>query len=736
MVSPHCWRRLHALAVLVLLREARSRRLGDTTPGGIPRRIVLWNAASATSCGGVQETRQAFLSSNVGFEVEAQWGAAETAAVPSGLAQVGRNNLVRDGLAMLRQLYASGGIYVSDASWPGEPMSAVLTADDEFVMGVAADAKTGERHLLFLAAAAQSPVMAAMVAASEAALRAPAETYQRMWADPLAEVVPADQMEERHFTGIAMMDSVLESQFAGAAGARVLVHDLKLVALPTVAAAAAGVGDSLCSSAAAAAAAAASAGATRIITPVFLNLMSERVPPGSPRGRASVSAVGVGAALAPGQYVAPARSSEAVAAAALQPMWAAEAAEAVPACAAAAHGCFLWLARDGQLALYAGMGLLDPAVQLVKVLSAAPTAGAGGSGRWLALNTNGDIVLFSSADGAAVAVWRAGSAFSAGCYSGECRSDVFLSVHDDGRLELRRRMSPAMTAYITVGAAANKRLSTCLWHNDFASEAVAIGGATVPPRAQPSNGADGSVASSGCQVPPALVLATFPNSGTSFTLRATQEATEHAVYTCYEHEVMHTHEDNAQLQQLCGFDAGHELGMCQLTNAARGELRMRARLHGAMPPPMEGGPPTPPPGKGALIKSHVADFGTGVFCGADGVERYRRALAQGANGHELERYGVLRLFRNPFDNMVARYHLLTNTEQLKGVNAHKAGFLADNGHIPKRDIYTYLYWHLNANVVLRELGMPVALLTYEDIYEDPVAYLRAVVSMLGWTEEE
>ncbi|CAM9734984.1 unnamed protein product [Phaeothamnion confervicola] len=38
--------------------------------------------------------------------------------------------------------------------------------------------------------------------------------------------------------------------------------------------------------------------------------------------------------------------------------------------------------------------------------------------------------------------------------------------------------------------------------------------------------------------------------------------------------------------------------------------------------------------------------------------------------------------------------------------------------------------------MLKEIGRPSAMLTYEGIYADPVKYLRAVVRMLGYGDDE
>ncbi|CAM9106575.1 unnamed protein product [Phaeothamnion confervicola] len=419
--------------------------------------------------------------------------------------------------------------------------------------------------------------------------------------------------------------------------------------------------------------------------------------------------------------------------------------------------CFLYLTPDGELAVFSGVGPSDPAARKLRTFAAAAEGGA--VAVRLIFGIQGDLVLralptgekdrnFRTGDdvsGDAQTLWRAGSALPDACTpESECGAGAFAALLPDGAVSVHRGLSAAMAAYISVGLPAVQRLQRCLFHNDFtATTGQGIAAVTAAAAAREPPGA--------CYIPPALGLITFPNSGTSFTLAASSSITSATTFAVYPRDAPCLTDD---CQNICGKNACTDLGMCQL-HAMPGRRRRRRHHHRrlfsvdggsnrngtvaaqpAQPAAIAGGRPPPPPGKGALLKSHVAAYGSAVLCGPAALERFATALRHGESGQPLPHYGFVRLFRNPFDNVVARFHLLAARKRLVGIKYDRTGFLHENGHFPRRDIHPLLSWHLLASIALRRAGLPTALLTYESIYEDPVKYMRAVLGMLGWSEVE
>jgi len=175
-------------------------------------------------------------------------------------------------------------------------------------------------------------------------------------------------------------------------------------------------------------------------------------------------------------------------------------------------------------------------------------------------------------------------------------------------------------------------------------------------------------------------LLTFPNSGTSWFLQLCQVATGIRNHTAYEHEAIKT-------------NGGPSRGVYILNSRHERD-------------PEEHDP--------SLVKSHVAEYGeedvTRInFNDFDNlVSAWMELLPPNCGRH-------IRLVRNPFDNLRARYHLY-----LKLYSGHPEKSLLDFRQFYQQDLRRYLLWHAYCDRVADEY--PVMSLQYSDLLDKEKAH--------------
>ncbi|CAM9327202.1 unnamed protein product [Phaeothamnion confervicola] len=481
--------------------EAGAGAPGTAVFARIPRRVMHWAAdaevwaddaqtimtLSRLSHAGVNHDFEHVVVSDAALD---KWAAVHPpAAAASGaggkpekrrdLKHAFRNDHVRLGYQRLQYMYEHGGVFVPTASQAGRPFSEVLGASDELVVGVAANATSGERHLLFLAAAARSRVLADILNEAAKALWEPARAYRRLWAAAARPGArrPPEELEHHFFTGVEMILDVIRNRHHSAPGVRVLTYGMAEVrfdvtrpkaecdALREREAFAAAVGvlelpDSVTTAAEAIDGGGAGDGSE---PPVYFDpeaphnvAFSGRLLQGQRLGvhrNQAVDSLPRGRQLLCGQYLMASLAGEAAAASGV--VWSSVAVsecapiEAAAAADAAAAGtrpvggerCFLWLRGDGVLAVYAGMGLVDPAARQVARL-AEPRADANVTFMWLTLQDLGNIVLYgaNATNGETVPLWASRSVLPPDCQPGSaCHAAANMAFSGGlGRVELRR----------------------------------------------------------------------------------------------------------------------------------------------------------------------------------------------------------------------------------------------------------------------------------------------------------
>lgn len=199
-----------------------------------------------------------------------------------------------------------------------------------------------------------------------------------------------------------------------------------------------------------------------------------------------------------------------------------------------------------------------------------------------------------------------------------------------------------------------------------------------------------------------IILTTFPNSGTSLTMRTVRQIVGN---TCTEY-------GNEVKDATHGFTCGPGA-------FAHGDKGQVANLSWR-----------------SLVKSHGVGYGGGVF---KNPNLGARRLVDHINMHyattdgRWQVRGIIRLVRNPFDNLVARYHLTcrSNTTNCPSDNAtiSREAFLKHPNIANDLDIYSYLWWHHRANYLTKH--WPVVTLPYELVYTFPEIYIQTVLNVLG-----
>jgi len=104
-----------------------------------------------------------------------------------------------------------------------------------------------------------------------------------------------------------------------------------------------------------------------------------------------------------------------------------------------------------------------------------------------------------------------------------------------------------------------------------------------------------------------------------------------------------------------------------------------------------------------------------------------------AFGGEDEYAGVLRLVRNPFDNLASRFHHHCKhpykEDDCPGRVATRDLFL--KSWAATHDICNYLHWHHRAQLVMANATRPWTTLAYEAIYEAPERHDAALASIVS-----
>mmetsp|Transcript_136328 Transcript_136328/g.436251 ORF Transcript_136328/g.436251 Transcript_136328/m.436251 type:complete len:416 (+) Transcript_136328:104-1351(+) len=88
---------------------------------------------------------------------------------------------------------------------------------------------------------------------------------------------------------------------------------------------------------------------------------------------------------------------------------------------------------------------------------------------------------------------------------------------------------------------------------------------------------------------------------------------------------------------------------------------------------------------------------------------------------------VLRLYRNPFDNLVARIHFSQANKRGREFDLHSNSSLRDLF----ADLVLYLVWHHRANKVHSKLRIPVRTAFYDELFAFPVSFWNPILEMFG-----
>jgi len=88
---------------------------------------------------------------------------------------------------------------------------------------------------------------------------------------------------------------------------------------------------------------------------------------------------------------------------------------------------------------------------------------------------------------------------------------------------------------------------------------------------------------------------------------------------------------------------------------------------------------------------------------------------------------ILRLYRNPFDNLVARIHLSQKLKRGREFDLHSTSSLRDLF----ADLVLYLVWHHRANKVHSKLRIPVRTAFYDELFAFPVSFWNPILEMFG-----
>ena len=185
-------------------------------------------------------------------------------------------------------------------------------------------------------------------------------------------------------------------------------------------------------------------------------------------------------------------------------------------------------------------------------------------------------------------------------------------------------------------------------------------------------------------------LITFPNSGTSWFLHMAREVTGIALFTVYWQESQ---------------DYGGR--------PSRGVFLLEE--HGGREPTIE---------EPAIVKSHVDRFM--YFDGAEvDVDNFREIAAHWALRLPPGSERFIRLVRNPFDNLRARYHLYV--KQHRGSAGYEDLSFRE---FYRKDLKRYLLWHACCNQVAR--SQPLMTVMYGDLLANPRFEFRRAMEFAGY----
>ncbi|GKY94055.1 hypothetical protein MPSEU_000372100 [Mayamaea pseudoterrestris] len=255
--------------------------------------------------------------------------------------------------------------------------------------------------------------------------------------------------------------------------------------------------------------------------------------------------------------------------------------------------------------------------------------------------------------------------------------------------------------------------------------------------------------------PMIALLMSFPNSGTSFTIHMTREASNTTTATNYALEGDIRNKPSVPVYKGSIGSQGPWL-----------ELISNREM--SIPP------------RYILTKTHCKGFCSGRVCGADKTIQTVRSFAIGClsgtraieTNRGLEKVEItydaklvgkaIHIFRHPLDNIVARFHLEYNVQRARGNTAFTDAFTKDeNGFkrwcrledtnrsllahrlIDKRlrqvmaaipcfnDFYRYIQWHNLAFSVSHDLNLPTMILHYDNYSKD---FEATRDNLLNWLE--
>lgn len=218
------------------------------------------------------------------------------------------------------------------------------------------------------------------------------------------------------------------------------------------------------------------------------------------------------------------------------------------------------------------------------------------------------------------------------------------------------------------------------------------------------------------------MLASFPNSGTTYTMQGFQRLSGHAAGSVYETEVsnalpyeQHPYKDVFFYRRMhLPVPHGDRIVLVkshasQYSNPGAHEGKFPKSAFAAF---LEKSPWSVPSSTNLWLR--------GLYCG-------HRARHGCATEHSVG--GIIRLSRNPLDNVIARLHHRYKSSGVLNITLSSD----DTAREVIADLITYLRWHHRANLVQNMLKhkKPMFLVDYEELSINPETYWQPIASITG-----
>jgi len=214
-----------------------------------------------------------------------------------------------------------------------------------------------------------------------------------------------------------------------------------------------------------------------------------------------------------------------------------------------------------------------------------------------------------------------------------------------------------------------------------------------------------------------IMVLSFPNSGTTYTMNTIQRLSGRGG-TVYKKEINQPVNASDLFAGLYGCVWTHRSSIFEKPPHFPGFLPVKT--HG-----IDYGEIGP-----TMMQSLTALSGQPVMLESDDWAQRafiaKEQRASGCKNHDRVA-AILRLYRNPFDNLVARIHHSQKLKRGREFDLHSASSLRDLF----ADLVLYLVWHHRANKVHSKLRIPVRTAFYDELFAFPVSFWNPILEMFG-----